>query len=88
MEFRTGEYHVERNDSDKYQLEYIQYFAQNTVLSETCAIDPEGILSILMDIEQMTWRQFCLIEGFSKEHCDKIEIMGMDFSGLNAVKSE
>lgn len=64
-------------------MEYIQCFAQNTILSETCDIDPEGILSFLMDIEQMTWRQICFMEGFNRGSRKEIEIIGMPVSDVN-----
>lgn len=64
-------------------MEHIKYFAQNTILSETCAIDNEAILSFLMDIEQMTWRQICFIEGFNRSYRNEIEIQGMQTSDVN-----
>ena len=64
-------------------MEYIKHFAQNTILSEDCDIHPEGILSFLMDIEQMTWRQFCFIEGFSRNRRKEIEIKGIRTSDVN-----
>ena len=75
--------YVLRQESDRKKMEYIQCFAQNTILSETCAIDTEAILSLLMDIEQMTWRQICFIEGFNRRHRDEIEIIGMEISDVN-----
>ncbi len=75
--------YILRQESDKKKMEYIKYFAQNTILSETCAIDNEAILSFLMDIEQMTWRQICFIEGFNRSHRNEIEIQGMQTSDVN-----
>ena len=31
----------------------------------------------------MTWRQFCLLEGFRRKHHDKIKIAGYDNSGTD-----
>ena len=75
--------YILRQESDKKKMEYIKYFAQNTILSETCAIDTEAILSFLMDIEQMTWRQICFIEGFNRSHHNEIEIEGIPTSDVN-----
>ena len=72
-----------KQESESKKLEYIKYFAKNTVLCETCNIVPEGILSFLMDIEQMTWRQFCFIEAFSRKHDRQIEIRGVSTLDLN-----
>ena len=75
--------YILKQESDRKKLEYIQCFAQNTIISETCAIDTEGILRFLMDIEQMTWRQICLIEGFNRRERKEIEIQGIQISGVN-----
>lgn len=77
--------YILRQESDRKKMEYIKYFAQNTILSETCAIDTEAILSFLMDIEQMTWRQICFIEGFNRSHRNEIEINGMQTSDVNGM---
>ena len=84
-----------RQESERKKLEYIKNFAQNTILSDaveiyadpfdTDAIDADAILSFLMDIEQMTWRQLCLIEGFRRRLDEKIEIKGMQVSGQNGL---
>ena len=74
-----------RQESENKKLEYIKCFAQNTLLSDTSDINPEGTLSFLMDIEQMTWRQICLLEGFRRQHDNEIKIIGMrasDTSGM------
>ena len=75
--------HTLRQESDRKKLEHIKSFAQNTILSETAAIDPETILSFLMDIERMTWRQICFIEGFNRRVDDVIEIIGIQYVGTN-----
>ena len=77
--------YILRQESDRKKMEYIKYFAQNTILSETCAIDTEAILSFLMDIEQMTWRQICFIEGFNRSGRNEIEINGMQTSDVNGM---
>ena len=79
--------YILRQESDRKKMEYIKCFAQNTILSETCAIDNDAILGFLMDIEQMTWRQICFIEGFNRRHRNDIKIKGMETSDVNgAVK--
>ena len=77
--------YVLRQESDKKKMEYIKCFAQNTILNETCVIDTEAILSFLMDIEQMTWRQICFIEGFNRSRRNEIEIEGMPTSDVNGM---
>ena len=77
--------YILRQESDRKKMEYIKYFAQNTILSETCAIDTGAILSFLMDVEQMTWRQICFIEGFNRSHRNEIEIDGMQTSDVNGM---
>ena len=74
---------VLRQESDSKKLEHIKHFAQNTILSETCDLDTEGILRFLMDIEQMTWRQICFIEGFNRREREEIEIKGIQISDVN-----
>lgn len=74
-----------RQESERKKLEYIKCFAQNTILSDTCPIDTDGILSLLTDIEQMNWRQLCLIEGFNRRYRQEIEIIGMDTSNINGT---
>lgn len=79
--------YILRQESDRKKMEYIKCFAQNTFLSDPCDIDNEAILGFLMDIEQMTWRQICFIEGFDRKHRSEIEIIGMETSDVNgAVK--
>ena len=77
--------YILRQESDRKKMEYIKHFAQNTILSETCAIDTESILSLLMDIEQLTWRQICFIEGFNRNNNGNIEIQGMETSDVNGI---
>ena len=72
-----------RQESESKKLAYIKCFAQNTILDETSDVDTDAILSFLMDIEQMTWRQFCFIEGFKRKSHNQIEIIGMDTSDIN-----
>ena len=74
-----------RQESENKKLEYIKCFAQNTILSDTSDITPEGTLSFLIDIEQLTWRQLCLIEGFNRRYRQEIEIIGMDTSDINGT---
>ena len=77
--------YILRQESDRKKLEYIKCFAQNTILNDTCEIDTEGILSFLMDIEQMTWRQICFIEGFNRSRSNRIKISGMEVSDVNGT---
>ena len=70
-----------RQESEIKKLEYIKCFAQNTILSATC--DTDTTLRFLMDIEQMTWRQICFIEGFTRKAHKQIEIIGMETSDVN-----
>ena len=77
--------YILRQESDRKKLEYIQHFAQNTILSETCDIDTGGILNFLTDIEQMTWRQLCLLEGFKRRDRQEIEITTIEVLDVNGM---
>jgi hypothetical protein len=47
---------------------------RDTVLSPECGLEPSSIFFLLKDIEQMTWRQLCLLEGFRRQVNDEIKI--------------
>ena len=72
--------YILRQESEVKKLEHIKCFAQNTILSDTCSLDTHTILRFLMDIEQMTWRQFCFLEGVQRMERNEIEIQGVNFS--------
>ena len=77
-----------RQESELKKLEHIKCFAQNTILSDTCNLDTYTILRFLMDIEQMSWRQFCLLEGFRRKESNGIEIEDSRNSDINAISIE
>lgn len=77
--------YILRQESEVKKLEHIKCFAQNTILSYTCSLDTHTILRFLMDIEQMTWRQFCLLEGFRRKESNGIEIRDSRNSDINAI---
>lgn len=62
---------------------HLEKFVENTLLNSECELEPSTIFSFLKDIEQMTWRQFCLLEGFSRQNSNNIEINGYNDSGIN-----
>ena len=64
---------------------HVEKFVENTLLNPECELEPSTIFSLLKDIEQMTWRQFCLLEGFRRNDSNRIEIGGYDDSGINGI---
>lgn len=56
---------------------HLEKFVENTLLTPECELELATIFYFLKDIEQMTWRQFCLLEGFRRKalsDSNKIEI--------------
>ena len=53
---------------------HLEIFVKNTLLTPECELEPSTIFSFLKDIEQMTWRQLCLLEGFRRKDKEEIEI--------------
>jgi len=75
-----------QKESEIKKLSYIESFVQNTILSESCDLDTGTILHLLNDIEGMTWRQLCFIEGLRKMRSKDIEIKGVgDSSNINSI---
>ena len=64
---------------------HVKQFVENTILNPECELEDSTIFSFLKDIEQMTWRQFCLLEGFRRKNSNAIEIGDYDRSGINGV---
>lgn len=64
---------------------HVEKFVENTLLNSECELEPSTIFSVLQDIEQMTWRQFCLLEGFRRKDSNRIKIGGYDNSGSNGI---
>ena len=64
---------------------HVEKFVANTLLNSECELELSTIFSVLQDIEQMTWRQFCLLEGFRRKDSKGIEIGGYDNSGSNGI---
>lgn len=62
---------------------HLEKFVENTLLNPECDLEPSSIFSFLEDIKQMTWRQICFIEGFTRKSYRQIEIIGMETSGVN-----
>ena len=63
----------------------VEKFVENTLLNPECELEPSTIFTLLKDIEQMTWRQFCLLEGFKRNNNNEIEIAGYGDSGINGI---
>ena len=72
-----------REESEIKKLSHIESFVQNTILNDSCDLDTGTILHFLNDIEQMSWRQFCFIEGLRKMHSNEIEIRSIGGSDIN-----
>ena len=65
---------------------HVEKFVENTIENPECELEDSTIFSFLQDIEQMTWRQFCLLEGFRrKDSSHTIEINRYDNSGINGM---
>ena len=64
---------------------HVEKFVENTIENPECELENSTIFSFLKDIEQMTWRQFCLLEGFRRKDSKAIEINGYDDSGINGM---
>lgn len=64
---------------------HVKHFVENTILNPECKLEPSTIFSLLKDIEQMTWRQFCILEGFKRENSNTIEINAYDNSDINGI---
>ena len=64
---------------------HVEKFVGNTLLNPECELEPSTIFSFLKDIEQMTWRQFCLLEGFKRKDSNRIKIGSYDDSGINGI---
>ena len=64
---------------------HVEKFVENTLLNSECELEPSTIFSVLKDIEQMTWRQFCLLEGFRRRDPNTFKINGYDDSGIDGM---
>ena len=53
---------------------YMEKFVENTLLNPESELESATIFYFLKDIEQMTWRQFCLLEGFRRRNNNRITI--------------
>lgn len=52
---------------------HLEKFVENTLLTPECELEPSTIFCFLQDIEQMTWRQLCLLEGFRRSNSSKMD---------------
>ena len=77
--------YILRQESENKKLEVIKRLAQKTILSGSCELDTGTILHLLSDIEQMTWRQICFIEGIRRIHSNRINIKGVGDSQVDRV---
>lgn len=64
---------------------HVEKFVENTLLDPECELEPSTIFSVLKDIEQMTWRQFCLLEGFRRMNPNTFRINSYDNSGVDGM---
>ena len=65
---------------------HLEKFVENTLLTPECELEPATIFCFLQDIEQMTWRQLCLLEGFRRKDRsseDQIKISSYSDSSIN-----
>lgn len=52
---------------------HLEKFVENTIENSECELEDSTIFSLLKDIEQMTWRQLCLLEGFRRRNKGQID---------------
>lgn len=64
---------------------HVEKFVENTIENPECQLEDSTIFSFLKDIEQMTWRQLCLLEGFRRKNSNTIQINSYDSSGINGM---
>ena len=74
-----------KKESEIKKLYRVESFVENTILSESCDLNSGTILHLLNDIEGMTWRQLCFIEGLRRMHRNEIEINGVGDSDINRI---
>ena len=70
---------------------HVEQFVKNTIYNPECELEDSTIFSFLKDVEQMTWRQFCLLEGFRRKERtgrDKIEISRYGRSDVDGISIE
>ena len=67
---------------------HLEKFVENTLLNPECELKPSTIFSFLNNIEQMTWQQICLLEGFRRKDTNAIEITRYRDSDINAISME
>ena len=64
---------------------HLEKFVENTLLNPECRMESSTIFYFLKDIEQMTWRQFCLLEGFSRNDNSNFQISPRGDSDINGI---
>lgn len=74
-----------RKETQAKKNSHLEKFVENTLLNPECELEPSTIFSFLKDIEQMTWRQFCLLEGFRRHGRNEIEISSYSASDINGI---
>lgn len=74
-----------RKETQAKKSFHLEKFVENTLLTPECELEPSTIFSFLKDIEQMTWRQLCLLEGFRRQDSNEIEISSNSDSGINGI---
>ena len=62
---------------------HVERFVERTILDPECELEDATIFSLLKDIEQLTWRQLCLLEGFRRKDSSEIDIHSYDSSGID-----
>ena len=64
---------------------YLAKFVENTLITPVRQMEPATIFHFLKDIEQMTWRQLCLLEGFFRNENSNFTINGRSDSDVNGI---
>ena len=64
---------------------HVERFVERTIENPDCDLEDATIFAFLKDIEQLTWRQLCLLEGFRRKDRNAIEINSYDDSGIDGI---
>ena len=68
---------------------HVERFVERTIENPGCELEDATIFSLLKDIEQLTWRQLCLLEGFRRQARSEIKISGFyDDSDMGEMTRE
>ena len=62
---------------------HIEKFVEQTILNPESTLESSTVFAMLKDIEQMSWRQLCLLAGFTRINPNSFVIKGYDGLGID-----